>query len=83
MTQVLQKKHTVRAVSTGLSCKIQKLLGAGGQGEVYQAQLQNDTVALKWYYPQTATPEQHKALETLVAKGPPDGSFLWPLDMVT
>jgi DNA-binding helix-hairpin-helix protein with protein kinase domain len=62
--------------------KVEKLLGAGGQGEVYEVSCGAEHYALKYYYKHTATPEQKKILEHLVEKGAPDSSFLWPLDMV-
>jgi len=83
MTQTLEAQRELSAQSSGLPCRVRRLLGAGGQGEVYEARLNGQPVALKWYYPQIATPHQKKALEALVAKGPPDSSFLWPLDLVT
>ncbi|QPJ60445.1 MAG: protein kinase [Candidatus Nitronauta litoralis] len=83
MSQILDTKRELIAQTSGLTCKVKRLLGSGGQGEVYEARLNNQPVALKWYHPQVATSQQRKALEMLVAKGPPDRSFLWPLDIVT
>ena len=39
--------------------------------------------ALKWYFKPSATARQKKSLETIIAKGAPDKSFLWPMEMVT
>src|SRR4029079_102917 len=55
----------------------------GGQGEVYQAQLAGKPVALKWYYPASATADQQKALETLVRMGAPSDRFLWPTELAS
>lgn len=68
---------------TGRQCAIERLLGAGGQGEVYQVCTDGQPFALKWYFPQQATPEQRALLEDLVRRGAPTDKFLWPLEMVS
>lgn len=62
--------------------KIEKMLGAGGQGEVYDVTHNNNHFALKWYFKHTATPEQKKILNKLFEKGKPDDTFLWPEDLI-
>ncbi len=62
-------------------CEIEQFLGAGGQGEVYKANLNGKPVALKWYFPQQATPEQQAALDMIIRRGSPDDKFLWPLGL--
>lgn len=66
-----------------LPCEVEGLLGSGGQGEVYRAQLAGRAVALKWYLPHSATIEQRQIIESLVRTGPPDRRFLWPEELVT
>jgi DNA-binding helix-hairpin-helix protein with protein kinase domain len=61
---------------------VERLLGGGGQGEVYQVRVDGQPFALKWYFPQQATPEQRALLEDLVRRGAPTDKFLWPLEMV-
>jgi len=78
MNQILKPGQTVQTAA-GVPCKVGQFLGGGGQGEVYKAKLGSQTVALKWYFPAQATPEQRAALELLVKKGPPTTKFLWPL----
>jgi DNA-binding helix-hairpin-helix protein with protein kinase domain len=39
-------------------------------------------VAVKWYFQHAATPQQETILESLVAMGPPDHRFLWPIEVV-
>ncbi len=61
------------------------LLGAGGQGAVYEISLDGGRFALKWYH------EHYIALDTglrsrlskAVERGAPDPRFLWPLEMVS
>lgn len=66
----------------GNTYKVVKMLGAGGQGEVYDVTSNNEHYALKWYFKHTATSEQKKILVKLVEKGKPDESFLWPEDLI-
>jgi DNA-binding helix-hairpin-helix protein with protein kinase domain len=67
---------------TGRQCVVEKLLGSGGQGEVYQARVDGQPFALKWYFPLLATPEQRALLQDLVRRSAPTDKFLWPLEMV-
>ena len=64
-------------------CTVQQFLGGGGQGEVYHAELDGQPVALKWYFPSSATPDQRVALKILIQKGPPNEKFLWPMEVVS
>ncbi len=81
MDQILKPGQKVRT-SRG-NCIVEKFLGSGGQGEVYQALLDGKPVALKWYYPTSATSDQQKALETLIKIGAPSDRFFWPTDFAT
>ncbi|TVQ94618.1 MAG: serine/threonine protein kinase [Chromatiaceae bacterium] len=64
-------------------CTIERFLGGGGQGEVYQVSVASQPPsALKWYFPQQATADQRQALQTLIRKGPPGPGFLWPLELI-
>lgn len=60
------------------------LLGAGGQGEVYQVTVEGLTLALKWYHAHYVGIDTRlrTRLETAVRRGAPTGNFLWPIDMV-
>jgi serine/threonine protein kinase len=66
-----------------MNCIIGDLLGAGGQGEVYKAELGGEMVAVKWFFPHMATAEQRASMELLVRKGPPSEHFLYPLEITT
>jgi len=83
MDQILKSGQKVRTSSSRGDCTVEKLLGSGGQGEVYQAQLDGKPVAVKWYYPTSATPDQQKALEALIKIGAPSDRFLWPMQLAT
>ena len=68
-TSEIDKKYTVN-----------KFIGSGGQGEVYEVSSGKERYALKWYLPQSATSQQYQILEDLIAKGAPNENFLWPKD---
>ena len=78
----LLKAGTVLSSESGNKYKVVSLLGAGGQGEVYDVELNGKHYALKWYYKHMASKEQKAILDNLVAKGAPDESFLWPQDLI-
>lgn len=81
MSQVLTTGQTVQIEHSRRTCVVDRLLGAGGQGEVYRATVEGRAVALKWYFSHTATLAQRQGLEELIKKGPPDNRFLWPEDL--
>lgn len=61
------------------------LLGAGGQGEVYQVTVEGVPLALKWYHAHYIGLDSglRTRLETAVRRGAPTAAFLWPIDMVS
>jgi DNA-binding helix-hairpin-helix protein with protein kinase domain len=71
----------------GERVRVLRLLGAGGQGEVYEVDQDGARYALKWYYPpardaraQAQAQEQRAALrDYILPKGAPDPRFVWPL----
>ena len=77
------KNGSIVVSQSGNKYIVEKLLGAGGQGEVYAVKLGTDTYALKWYFKHTATVMQRNILENLISKGKPDSSFLWPMDLIS
>lgn len=76
------KCGTVLTSESGNKYTVEKLLGSGGQGEVYSVTANHKTYALKWYYKNTATKNQKEILDNLIQSGQPDPSFLWPQDMI-
>ena len=78
----LLKAGTILSSESANKYVVNKLLGAGGQGEVYEVENGGRHYALKWYYKHTATTSQKGILENLIVKGSPDDSFLWPEDMI-
>ena len=76
------KIGTIVTSESGNRYTVVALLGAGGQGEVYDVECSGKHYALKWYFKGSATDRQKKTLETIISKGSPDECFLWPLEMV-
>ena len=81
--QTLKLKQIVTTETSHLAYTVEQFLGGGGQGEVYKATLDGRSIALKWYFKQTATPEQRAALDTLVKRGAPNDRFLWPIELAS
>lgn len=76
------KPGTYLTSESGNKYKVVSLLGAGGQGEVYDVECSGRHYALKWYFKATATSGQKKTLESIISHGSPDPSFLWPQELV-
>ena len=72
---------TVITTQAQISYRVVSLLGAGGQGEVYDVEAGGQHKALKWYFSGSALPQQLEILTRLVELGTPDSSFLWPEDL--
>ena len=69
---------------SGRHGRVGRLLGAGGQGEVYDVSLDGLTFALKWYHAHYAAIDTtlRTRLDRAVRRGAPTEDFLWPLDLV-
>lgn len=76
------KTGTILISESGNKYEVVTLLGSGGQGEVYDVKCGGKHYAVKWYFQGSATQRQKKILEAIVAKGSPDPSFLWPLELI-
>ncbi len=81
MNHLLPTNQTI--ILDQASVTIEKFLGSGAQGEVYQVLVDNKPFALKWYVPKAASTDQKENLDRLLDMGPPSSSFLWPLEIVT
>ena len=57
MNQLLKEKQ-ILPIDSKENCVVEKFLGSGGQGEVYEVSIQGKKYALKWYFPKQATSEQ-------------------------
>jgi serine/threonine protein kinase len=81
MDEILKHGQTIQCLPSGMPCTIEVLLGAGGQGEVYKAQLGGADVAVKWFFPEMATAQQRASMELLIRKGAPSEHFLYPMEI--
>ncbi|GGR46448.1 protein kinase domain-containing protein [Streptomyces roseolus] len=82
MSGMLDNGDTL-TTGTGETLVVDRLLGQGGQGEVYRVTLPDGSAkALKWYYPESATPQQRRVVEDLVERDFDDERFLWPTAFV-
>ncbi len=85
MHELLKIGQTVHTESSNIPCTVEQFLGGGGQGEVYQANLGGQSVAVKWYFPHYLKADlyQRARLETGIDSGSPSDRFLWPFDLVS
>lgn len=83
MSQMLKKDQELRAEHSGAVCRVEQYLDGGGQGEVYRADMGGQPVAVKWYYPSAASADQRRRLAELIRCGPPNPTFLWPVEMLS
>lgn len=60
------------------------VLGEGGQGAVYEVELERSRFALKWYHDSYVRVDEglYQRLAKAVERGAPHRSFLWPLELV-
>lgn len=66
----------------GGSWQVGRLLGEGSEGEVYELESKDATLAIKWYFPERAQPAKQRALDRLVQIPAPTDRFLWPIEVL-
>ena len=71
------------ALDSGSKCKVKHFIGSGGQGEVYEVTVDNESYALKWYFNDQGTKDQKEGIRALIKIGKPNDSFLWPINIAT
>lgn len=73
--------HSRNRMRTG---SVGRVLGKGGQGTVYEVEMEGSPFALKWYhdYYIDLDTNLYARLAGAVDRGAPDRRFLWPLELV-
>lgn len=79
----LLKINQQLTLESGNKCVVKQFIGSGGQGEVYEVMVDDESYALKWYFKDQATITQLDGIRDLIKKGKPDDSFLWPINIAT
>jgi len=84
MNQLLTLGQTIHSRASRMALRVEQFLGGGGQGEVYQVSVQNQALAVKWFFPHYLRQDARlrERLERAIQIGPPSDRFLWPLEMV-
>lgn len=79
----LQDGQNIATEISGANCIIEKRLAEGGQGEVYQVNVNGKSMALKWYFPHIVEqdPRQKDRLQKAIEMRAPNDRFLWPIDL--
>ena len=74
------KANTNISLTNGQTATVLRVLGQGGQGTVYEVNLNGVKMALKWYtHPAyTTNANFYHNLETNIRIGSPSAAFLWP-----
>ena len=84
MEAELRPGDTLRGVFSGVNCRVETLIGEGGQGWVYRVEFNGRPYALKWYNARMigADTSLRSRLRKAVDRGAPSDQFLWPFDLV-
>lgn len=85
MDQLLKPNQTVYTEASGMPCQVEQFLGGGTQGEVYRASLGSSAVAVKWFFPDYLKADSglRERLESAIKYGPPNETFLWPMELAS
>lgn len=68
---------------SGINLSVIKLLGEGGQGQVYEVESGGMRWAMKYYTKENVASQiQFENLKHLIEIGSPSPTFLWPIDLV-
>ena len=78
----LAQGQIIRLMGGGTTGIVGPMIGSGGQGAVYICDVGGRRLALKWYHANVVQQDKtlRERITRLVALGPPDERYLWPLD---
>ena len=85
MTAILPIGSTLHLNGISGPLRVIRLLGGGGQGQVFEAEYANELVALKWYFPGyiNKDPGIDQRLRECIRATSPSDSFLWPIALLS
>ena len=81
----LRVGQALTGTTPGVICRVESLIGEGGQGEVYRVRLGAQVFALKWYHERILiidTRLKKRLLDAVESRAPSD-KFLWPFELVS
>jgi DNA-binding helix-hairpin-helix protein with protein kinase domain len=81
MNGLLRDGALLRFSGTTTPARVIRLLGGGGQGQVFEVEFAGEPMALKWYFPSCLgrDPGLKERLRQCTRSADPNGSFLWPI----
>ena len=81
---MLPNGATIECTNLSSSIQVKRLLGAGGQGEVYEVTFAGEALAAKWYFPKIASNDIGLAqrLRDSIRFSSPSATFLWPISLL-
>ena len=84
MESMLPNGATIECSNLSSPIEVQRLLGAGGQGEVYEVTFAGEALAAKWYFPKIANRDTGLAdrLRDSIRISSPSPAFLWPISLL-
>ncbi len=84
MESMLPDGAIIECTNLSSPLEVQRLLGAGGQGEVYKVTFAGEALAAKWYFPKIVRRDTGLAarLRDSIRSSSPSPSFLWPISLL-
>ena len=70
------------SIGAGQKVRIVRYLASGGEGEVFEVDVDGTRCALKWYFANRAHGQRRRELRELVRRESPGPQFLWPYALV-
>ncbi|MFZ0407456.1 MAG: protein kinase [Cyanobium sp.] len=85
MIAILPEGATFQFQGLAGPLRVIRLLGGGGQGQVYEAEYAGESVALKWYFSACIRQDigLDQRLRECIRATSPNASFLWPLALLS
>ncbi|MFM7312117.1 MAG: protein kinase domain-containing protein [Cyanobium sp.] len=81
MVSMLPEGATLRFSTTATPIRVNRFLGGGGQGQVFEVDFAGEAMAMKWYFPSCLErdPQLRDRLRACISATQPNASFLWPI----